>query len=117
MTHHLHSNAATSVQRQATHRSPASARKGYALREGRPGERTVTAVRTPAPVGASPEALPGPTPRRVRPPPWLGLPLVLRVLLVLRSGLLRAPGVRAARPTGPLWAGTRNPPPRPPPSA
>src|SRR5690349_14618782 len=106
MTHHLHSNAATSVQRQATSRSPASARKGCALREGRPGERAVTAVRTPVPVGAAPEALPGPTPRRVRPPRWLDLRLVLGVLLVLGSVLLGARVVGAADATVPAWSVT-----------
>jgi hypothetical protein len=66
----------------------------------------VTAVRTPAPVGASSEARPGPTPRRVRPPRWLDLRLVLGVLLVLGSVLLGARVVGAADATVPVWAVT-----------
>jgi hypothetical protein len=66
----------------------------------------VTAVRTPAPVGASAEARPGPTPRRVRPPRWLDLRLVLGVLLVLGSVLLGARVVGAADATVPVWAVT-----------
>src|SRR6478752_2109732 len=104
MTHHLHSNAAPSVHRHATHRSPASARKGCAHGEGRTGKRAVTAVRTPAPVGASPDGLPGPTPRRVRPPRWLDLRLLLGVLLVLGSVLLGARVIGAADATVPVWA-------------
>lgn len=65
----------------------------------------MTAVRTPAPV-ASPEVLPGPTPRRVRPPRWLDLRLVLGVLLVLGSVLLGARVVGAADATVPVWAVT-----------
>ena len=64
----------------------------------------MTAVRPPAapPVGA--EVLPGPTPRRVRPPRWLDLRLVLGVLLVLASVLLGARIVSAADATVPVWA-------------
>ena len=64
----------------------------------------MTAVRTPMPAGASAEALPGPTPRRVRPPRWLDLRLVLGVLLVLGSVLLGARVVGAADATVPVWA-------------
>ncbi|MGY1604160.1 SAF domain-containing protein [Geodermatophilus sp. SYSU D00815] len=69
----------------------------------------MTAVR-PAPsagarsgAGPSPE-LPGPSPRRVRPPRWLDLRLVLGVLLVLGSVLLGARVVAAADATVPVWA-------------
>ena len=65
----------------------------------------MTAVRTPAPV-ASPDALPGRTPRRVRPPRWLDLRLVLGVLLVLGSVLLGVRVVGAADATVPVWAVT-----------
>jgi hypothetical protein len=64
----------------------------------------VTAVR-PAPTPLAPaEALPGPTPRRVRPPRWLDLRLVLGLLLVLGSVLLGARVVSAADATVPVWA-------------
>jgi hypothetical protein len=64
----------------------------------------VTAVRSPdAPTSPS-EVLPGPTPRRVRPPRWLDLRLVLGVLLVLGSVLLGARVVSAADSTVPVWA-------------
>ena len=63
----------------------------------------MTAVRTPAP--APPAVVPpGPTPRRVRPPRWLDLRLVLGVLLVLGSVLLGARVVGAADATVPVWA-------------
>ena len=65
----------------------------------------MTAVRTPGPVTAS-DALPGPAPRRVRPPRWLDLRLVLGVLLVLGSVLLGARVVGAADATVPVWAVT-----------
>jgi Flp pilus assembly protein CpaB len=64
----------------------------------------VTAVRTPATPPAAPEVLAGPTPRRVRPPRWLDLRLVLGVLLVLGSVLLGARVVGAADATVPVWA-------------
>jgi hypothetical protein len=48
--------------------------------------------------------LPGATPRRVRPPRWLDLRLVLGVLLVLGSVLLGARIVSAADATVPVWA-------------
>jgi hypothetical protein len=47
---------------------------------------------------------PGPAPRRVRPPRWLDLRLVLGVLLVLGSVLLGARVVSAADATVPVWA-------------
>ncbi len=62
----------------------------------------MTAVRAPgAPMT---EAVPAPTPRRVRPPRWLDLRLVLGVLLVLGSVLLGARVVSAADATVPVWA-------------
>ena len=62
----------------------------------------VTAVR-PAPPSVT--ALPpGPAPRRVRPPRWLDLRLVLGLLLVLGSVLLGARVVGAADATVPVWA-------------
>lgn len=65
----------------------------------------MTALRSPA-SDAPPEVLPGPTPRRVRPPRWLDLRLVLGVLLVLGSVLLGARVVGAADATVPVWAVT-----------
>jgi SAF domain len=63
----------------------------------------VSAVRTPvAPVSAPGSA--GRTPRRVRPPRWLDLRLVLGVLLVLGSVLLGARVVSAADATVPVWS-------------
>ena len=50
--------------------------------------------------------MPGPTPRRIRPPRWLDLRLVLGVLLVLGSVLLGARVVGAADATVPVWAAT-----------
>jgi hypothetical protein len=61
----------------------------------------VTAVRAPI-IDAA--ATTGPTPRRVRPPRWLDLRLVLGVLLVLGSVLLGARVVSAADATVPVWA-------------
>ena len=46
----------------------------------------------------------GPVPRRVRPPRWLDLRLVLGVLLVLGSVLLGARVVTAADATVPVWS-------------
>ncbi|MFD2090405.1 SAF domain-containing protein [Blastococcus deserti] len=66
----------------------------------------MTAVREPAAPSAGVQALPGPTPRRVRPPRWLDLRLVLGVLLVLASVLLGARIVSAADATVPVWAVT-----------
>ncbi|MGY1664949.1 SAF domain-containing protein [Geodermatophilus sp. SYSU D00696] len=59
------------------------------------------ATRT-APVAG--EAAAGPVPRRVRPPRWLDLRLVLGVLLVLGSVLLGARVVSAADATVPVWS-------------
>lgn len=64
----------------------------------------MTAVRTAVPATVAPEVLAGPTPRRVRPPRWLDLRLVLGVLLVLGSVLLGARIVSAADATVPVWA-------------
>jgi hypothetical protein len=63
----------------------------------------VTAVR---PLSSASAEVPGPTPRRVRPPRWLDLRLVLGVLLVLASVLLGARIVSAADATVPVWAVT-----------
>jgi SAF domain len=63
----------------------------------------VTAVRPLVPAEEVAGA-PGPTPRRVRPPRWLDLRLVLGVLLVLASVLLGARVVSAADATVPVWA-------------
>jgi hypothetical protein len=52
------------------------------------------------------DALAGPTPRRIRPPRWLDLRLVLGLLLVLGSVLLGARVVGAADATVPVWAAT-----------
>ena len=68
----------------------------------------MTAVRTAGPPTAAPEGLSGPTPRRVRPPRWLDLRLVLGVLLVLGSVLLGARIVSAADATVPVWAAARD---------
>src|SRR3954471_7193921 len=59
---------------------------------------------TAAPPAGRTEAAPGPVPRRVRPPRWLDLRLVLGVLLVLGSVLLGARVVFAADATVPVWA-------------
>ena len=63
----------------------------------------MTAVRAPAGSGTG-EMPPGPAPRRVRPPRWLDLRLVLGVLLVLGSVLMGARVVSAADATVPVWA-------------
>ena len=57
-----------------------------------------------APAGRADAAPGGPAPRRVRPPRWLDLRLVLGVLLVLGSVLLGARVVTAADATVPVWA-------------
>src|SRR6478735_2422730 len=80
--------------------------RGADTREGLRGMPAVTAVRTPVPAPAG--ALPGPTPRRVRPPRWLDLRLVLGVLLVLGSVLLGARVVTAADATVPVWTAAGN---------
>lgn len=64
----------------------------------------MTALRTAGTPTAPPEVLPGPTPRRVRPPRWLDLRFVFGVLLVLGSVLLGARIVSAADATVPVWA-------------
>lgn len=64
----------------------------------------MTAVRTPVPAAAAPPGVAGPSPRRVRPPRWLDLRLVLGVLLVLGSVLLGARVVASADATVPVWA-------------
>src|SRR3954468_1212487 len=61
---------------------------------------------TAAPPAGRTEAAPSPVPRRVRPPRWLDLRLVLGVLLVLGSVLLGARVVGAADATVPVWAVT-----------
>jgi hypothetical protein len=63
----------------------------------------VTAVQTEVAVAGG-SGRPGPTPRRVRPPRWLDLRLVLGVLLVLGSVLIGARVVSAADATVPVWA-------------
>jgi hypothetical protein len=73
------------------------------------GPLAVSAVRTvpTAPAAAAPGApapVPGSAPRRVRPPRWLDLRLVLGVLLVLGSVLLGARVVAAADATVPVWS-------------
>jgi hypothetical protein len=70
-------------------------------------EAPVTALGTrPAARGvpADPAEPAGPVPRRVRPPRWLDLRLVLGVLLVLGSVLLGARVVAGADRTAPVWA-------------
>ena len=69
----------------------------------------VSATRTvpTAPAAATPGTaapVPGSAPRRIRPPRWLDLRLVLGVLLVLGSVLLGARVVAAADATVPVWS-------------
>src|SRR3712207_4756406 len=97
MTHHLHSNAVVLVHRRATRPAPGVGAPGGAGR----GECAVTAVR---PLSSASAEVPGPTPRRVRPPRWLDLRLVLGVLLVLGSVLVGARVVTAADATVPVWS-------------
>jgi hypothetical protein len=66
----------------------------------------VTAVRPSGTPTGGAEIPAGPAPRRVRPPRWLDLRLVLGVLLVLGSVLLGARIVSAADATVPVWAAT-----------
>jgi SAF domain len=85
MTHHLHPITVNRRRRPSTG-----------------GTSAMTAVRTPVlPVIEGP---PAPIPRRVRPPRWLDLRLVLGVLLVLGSVLLGARVVSDADATVPVWA-------------
>src|SRR4051812_29815423 len=66
-------------------------------------------VTTVAPVAGRTDGTPGgPVPRRVRPPRWLDLRLVLGVLLVLGSVLLGARVVTAADATVPVWSAAGN---------
>jgi len=64
----------------------------------------VTAVRLPGAGATAPDLPTGPAPRRVRPPRWLDLRLLLGVLLVLGSVLLGARVIGAADATVPVWA-------------
>lgn len=66
----------------------------------------MTAVRPSVAPPAAVDAVAGPAPRRVRPPRWLDLRLVLGVLLVLASVLLGARVVSSADATVPVWAVT-----------
>jgi hypothetical protein len=59
---------------------------------------------TAAPPAGRTEAASSPVPRRVRPPRWLDLRLVLGVLLVLGSVLLGARVVTGADATVPVWS-------------
>jgi hypothetical protein len=59
---------------------------------------------TAAPPAGRTDATPSPVPRRVRPPRWLDLRLVLGVLLVLGSVLLGARVVTGADATVPVWS-------------
>jgi hypothetical protein len=94
MTHHLHP---TVTIRRQSHMTQQTHTKDH-------GEvDTVTAVQTEVAATAGPER-PGPSPRRVRPPRWLDLRLVLGVLLVLGSVLIGARVVSAADATVPVWA-------------
>lgn len=62
---------------------------------------------TATPVAGRTDGTPGgPVPRRVRPPRWLDLRLVLGVLLVLGSVLFGARVVTAADATVPVWSAT-----------
>src|SRR5690242_1627018 len=93
MTHHLHP---TVSERRDLHATPC-----VVLHQR--GGGAVTAVR---PQVAVPERadVPGPVPRRVRPPRWLDLRLVLGVLLVLGSVLVGARVLSSADATVPVWA-------------
>ncbi len=63
------------------------------------------ATRT-VPAGPAEETAAGPVPRRIRPPRWLDLRLVLGVLLVLGSVLLGARVLAGADATTPVWSVT-----------
>jgi hypothetical protein len=75
-------------------------------RRSRRGEPVGTAVRTPEVSRPSAEPGSAPAARRVRPPRWLDLRLVLGVLLVLGSVLLGARVIGAADATVPVWSVT-----------
>jgi len=94
MTHHLHPTA--TIRRQ-----PRMTQQTHTKDHGEVD--TVTAVQTEVAATTGPER-PGPSPRRVRPPRWLDLRLVLGVLLVLGSVLIGARVVSAADATVPVWA-------------
>ena len=64
----------------------------------------MTAVRPLSAPAIAADLQTGPTPRRVRPPRWLDLRLLLGVLLVLGSVLLGARVIGAADATVPVWA-------------
>ena len=64
----------------------------------------MTAVRLPGAPANAADLPAGPAPRRVRPPRWLDLRLLLGVLLVLASVLLGARVIGAADATVPVWA-------------
>ncbi len=68
------------------------------------GPLAVSATRTAPAAPAAVAPVPGSAPRRVRPPRWLDLRLVLGVLLVLGSVLLGARVVAAADATVPVWS-------------
>ena len=64
----------------------------------------MTAVRSLGAPAIAADLQPGPAPRRVRPPRWLDLRLLLGVLLVLGSVLLGARVIGSADVTVPVWA-------------
>ena len=64
----------------------------------------MTAVRAADTPTVAPDGTPGPAPRRIRPPRWLDLRVVLGVLLVLGSVLIGARIVSAADATVRVWA-------------
>src|SRR3954452_22084516 len=96
MPHHLHPNAVMSRHPRATR--PVV---GVDVLEE---VSALTAARLPSPPAPPTEPPAGPTPRRVRPPRWLDLRLVLGVLLVLGSVLVGARVVTAADATVPVWS-------------
>jgi hypothetical protein len=72
-----------------------------------PSAVSATRTASTAPGATTPgtaASVPGSAPRRVRPPRWLDLRLVLGVLLVLGSVLLGARVVAAADATVPVWS-------------
>jgi SAF domain-containing protein len=66
----------------------------------------VSAATRTVPAGPAGGTAAGPVPRRVRPPRWLDLRLVLGVLLVLGSVLLGARVLATADATVPVWSVT-----------
>src|SRR4051794_9213466 len=91
---------------------PRRERRGPAGREhagghGRGEDDRAMSATTAAPAAGRTDTAPGgPVPRRVRPPRWLDVRLVLGVLLVLGSVLLGARVVTAADATVPVWSAT-----------